>query len=182
MMHNVSTGQYSDERQVRPSPVLRSLLRPDPLRVLERLALAEHYDVERLSDTRLHMLVPGHWRDHEFAFHFDKEEERLSLIILFEGRIVSGRADEIFRLVGLLNEELSAGHFAFWAKQRAIAYRHSLTLSGGADLMVEQAMALVAEAMDAAERGHPAFQYVIWAGDTPEVALERAREDLAGEA
>jgi hypothetical protein len=34
-------------------------------------------------------------------------------------------------------------------------------------------------ALDAAERGYPACQYVIWAGESPEDALTRALVDLA---
>ena len=177
-MGQIATSEFSEERCVRPNPVLKSLLRANPLDTLVRLAVAEHYEVERTGVDDLHMLVPGFWCDHDLGFRFDREAERLTLTILFEGRVVGGRSDEVFRLVGLLNENLPAGHFDFWVKSRALAYRQTLSLAGGADLRIEQAMALIAEAMDAAERGHPAFQYMIWAGDTPEAAIERVREDM----
>lgn len=176
-----TTQTYSEERCVRPNPVLQSLLRENPLDVLSRLATAEHYEVERNGADQMHILVPGFWCDHDISFSWDREAERLSLAILFEGRITSGRAEEIFRLLSLLNEKLRAGHFDYWAKSRSLVYRHSIGLAGGAELRIEQAMTLVASAMDAAELGHPAFQYVIWAGETPEAAIARVAEDLAGQ-
>ena len=175
------TQGYSEERCVRPNPVLASLLRENPLDVLARLAIAEHYEVERTGADQMHILVPGFWCDHDLSFAWDKTAERLSLAVVFDGRITSGRADEIFRLLSLLNESLDAGHFDYWAKSRSLVYRHSVNLAGGADLRIEQAMALVATAMDAAETGHPAFQYVIWAGESPEAAMKRVKADLAGE-
>jgi len=38
---------------------------------------------------------------------------------------------------------------------------------------------MIALALDAAERGYPACQYVIWAGKSPEDALTSALVDLA---
>lgn len=178
LMGQLTDSGYSDERCVRPNPILRSLLRPNPLDTLQRLAVAENYEVERCGLDKLHMLVPGFWCDHDLHFAFDRDAERLSLNVVFDGRVLGGRADEVFRLVGLLNEGLDAGHFDYWSNSRALVYRHAVSLAGGAELRIEQAMSLVAEAMDAAERGHPALQYVMWAGDTPEAALERVREDL----
>jgi len=172
--------EYSEERCVRPNPVLRSLLRLNPIEVVARLATAEHYAVERFGADEIHMQVPGFWCDYTLTFAFDRDAERLSLAIVFDGKLVGGRGDEIFRLLGLLNEQLSAGHFDFWAKTRSLVYRQAVSLAGGAELRIEQAMALVAGALDAAERGHPAFQYVIWAGNSPEDALARVNEDLQG--
>ena len=174
------TTDYSEERCVRPAPMLRSLLRPDPLDVLARLAVAEHYEVERTGACSLHLLVPGFWCDHDLSFQWDRDTEVLSLAIVFEGRVAGGTSDALLRLLSLLNARLATGHFDHWPRERALVYRNAVSLAGGADLRIEQAMALVASAMDAAETGHPAFQYVIWAGETPEAALERVDSDLSG--
>ena len=181
MAEPIQTSDYSQERCVRPSPVLRSLLRDNPLDVIARLAVAEHYEVERTSADSLHLLVPGFWCDHDLSFAWDRDEEILSLAIVFEGRIVGGCTDAILRLLSLLNTRLTSGHFDHWTRERALVYRHAVSLAGGATLRIEQAMSLVGNAMDAAETGHPAFQYVIWAGDTPEEAMERVEADLAGQ-
>ena len=170
---------YSAERCARPNPVLRSFLRENPLEVVTRLCTAEHYDMDRGdADSggaeRMHILVPGYWCDHEMAFLWDADVERLSLTLVFDGRVLSGRADAVVHLLGLLNARLESGRFDYLPQSRAVVFRDSLSLAGGATLRIEQAMDMVAGALDAAELGHPAFQYVIWAGDAPEAALERA--------
>lgn len=180
MSPKATAVDYSEERCVRPNPVLRSLLRHNPLDVVARLATAEHYGAERVGADEVHIQVPGFWCDYTLTFKWDKDAEQLGLAIVFDGRLVGGRGDDIFRLLGLLNEQLGAGHFDFWAKTRSLVYRQAVSLAGGAELRIEQAMALVAGALDAAERGHPAFQYVIWAGNSPEEALERVADDLLG--
>ena len=105
--------------------------------------------------------------------------EQVDLYLLFEGRTPGGRSDDICRLLTLLNERLTSGHFDFWEKDSALVFRSSINLAGGAKLGVEQAMALLASALDAGERGYPACQYVVWAGKSPEDAVNTVLLDLA---
>lgn len=172
---------FADTRCVRPNPGLQAAMRPNPLAVLERIAVAEHYDYERVSDTEIHLTLPGLWSDHDVSLTWNSITESLQLFLIFEGRIPGGRSDDICRLMSLINERLAAGHFDFWNKNNALVYRNALSLRGGASLKTEQALDLLALALDAAERGYPACQYVIWAGKSPEDALTTALVDLAAE-
>lgn len=172
---------FSQERHIRPSPSLdsASAIRPSPLKVFERICIAEHYDYELQSARELHLSLPGLWCDHDVCISWDSDKEAISLFLLFEGRMPGGRSDDICRLMSLVNERLATGHFDFWSKDGALVYRNSLLLAGGAVLKTEQAMALLASALDAAERGYPACQYVVWAGKSPEEALQSALVDIA---
>ena len=171
----------ADTRCVRPNPGLHTsnAMRANPLDVFERIAVAEHYDFERVSDSEIHLSVPGHWTDHDISLTWNASTESVQLFLIFEGRIPGGRTDDICRLMSLINERLAAGHFDFWNKNMALVYRNALSLRGGAAMRTEQALDLVALALDAAERGYPASQYVIWAGKSPEDALTAALVDLA---
>ena len=172
---------YSEEICVRPSPSLRSMaaVRANPLDTFTRLATAEHYDFERVSDNELHIALGGLWCDHDVSLTWNNEAEQVELYLLFDGRTPGGRSDDICRLLSLLNERLSSGHFDFWQKDSALVFRNSLNLAGGAKINTGQAMALLASALDAAERGYPACQYVVWAGKSPEDALNSALMDIA---
>lgn len=171
----------ADTRCVRPNPGLQTAnaLRANPLDVFERIAVAEHYDYERINEHEIHMTVPGHWVDHDLSVTWNAAAESVQVFLIFEGRIPGGRSDDICRLMSLINERLAAGHFDFWNKNGALVYRNTQSLRGGAKLRTEQALDLVALALDAAERGYPACQYVIWAGKSPEDALTAALVDLA---
>lgn len=171
----------ADEYCLRPGANLSSTLasRTSPLAVFERLCLAEHFESERVSDKELHISLPGLWCLHDLIITWDGEAQSISLFLAFDGRSPGGRSDDICRLISLINERLIHGHFDFWDKNSALVYRHSHSLKGGARLLTEQAQDLIAQALDAAERGYPACQYVIWAGKSPEDALTSALVDLA---
>lgn len=171
----------ADEQQVRPQASLKGLLaaRHNPLSVFERLSIAEHYEYERVSDTELHVSLPGLWCHHDVTLTWDVPTEQIKLILSFDGRTPGGRSNDICRLMSLINERLSIGHFDYWDKTGTLVYRNAQSLRGGARLKTEQAQDLIALALDAAERGYPACQYVVWAGKSPEDALTSALVDLA---
>lgn len=172
---------HVDSLQMRPQPSLKSSfkLRPSPLDVFHRLAIAEGYDFERETTTRLHIYVPGLWCHHDITLSWNEKDELLSLFLAFGDRYPGGRSNDMCRLMSLINERLAAGHFDFWEKTGGLLYRNSLSLRGGAKLRTEQAQDLIALALDAAERAYPACQYVVWAGKSPEEALNSALIDLS---
>ena len=173
--------KLADEYCMRPGPALSGAdaVRPNPIDVFKRLAIAEHYDHELTGEDEIHLTLTGLWCQHDVVIAWDRETESLHFYLALDGRAPGGRKDEICRLLSLLNERLHAGHFDFWGNNGALVYRNTQSLRGGAVLKTEQAQDLIASALDAAERGYPACQYVLWAGKTPEDALTSALVDLA---
>lgn len=172
---------YADNRCIRPMPSLKasSVVRDNPIETFVRIATAESYAYERIGDQEVHISLTGLWCDHDLSLSWNAAEEQLSLFILFDGKVPGGRSDSICRLLSLLNERLTAGHFDFWQRNSALVYRHAVSLRGGAKISVDQALDVMSQALDAAERGYPAAQYVIWAGKSPEDALAEALVDIA---
>ena len=154
-------------------------MRDNPVETFVRIATAESYVYERVGDQEVHISLTGIWCDHDLSLSWNAAEEQLSLFILFDGKVPGGRSDAICRLLSLLNEHLSAGHFAYWQRNSVLVYRHSVSLRGGAKISINQALDVMSQALDAAERGYPAAQYVIWAGKSPEDALAEALVDIA---
>ena len=171
---------FADHHCVRPTPSLAGAIsvRGNPMDVFERLALAEGYDIERLSRNEIELSVPGQWCDHNLHLIWNTAAEHIQCFLMFDGKTPGGRTDDICRLMSLINENLASGHFDYSSTNKALVYRNTISLRGGAKLTTEQAMDLVASALDAAERGYPACQYVVWAGKSPEEALTSAILDL----
>jgi len=171
----------ADEYCLRPTTRLSEALpaRGNPIEVFERISVAEHYEFEKVNGREIHITLPGLWCHHDLILSWDETAEAISLYLAFDGRIPGGRSDDMCRLISLINERLTHGHFDYWGQNNALVYRHSHSLRGGAKLLVEQAQDMIAQALDAAERGYPASQYVIWAGKSPEDALTSALVDLA---
>lgn len=184
-IHQYENGlNYTDisiKSSLKPSASLQSSksLRPCPIAVFERLCVAENFDYERISETELHLSINGTWCEHDISLVWNAKKEQVDLYLLFEGRTPSGRTDDMCRLVILINERLQTGHFDYWASKNSLVYRDRINLAGGAKLNIEQAMSLLSGALEAAERGYPACQYVVWAGKSPEEALDTALLDLA---
>lgn len=174
---------FADQRCIRPTPTLSGAvgLRQNPMDVFARICVAEGYDHERVDINELQISLPGLWCEHDLSLNWNPATEQVQLFLIFEGRMPGGRSDDICRLLSLLNERLISGHFDYWDKNRGMVYRNSVSLRGGATLRTEQGMDLIALALDAAERGYPACQYVIWAGKSPEDALTSALVDLAAQ-
>ena len=172
---------FADDRCIRPLPGLKAAasLRANPIETFVRIATAESYAYERIGEHEVHISLTGLWCDHDLSLTWNAAEEHLSLFILFDGKVPGGRTDSICRLLSLLNEQLNAGHFDFWQSNSTLVYRHAVSLRGGAKIGIDQALDLMSQALDAAERGYPAAQYVIWAGKTPEDALAEALVDIA---
>lgn len=172
---------FADDRCIRPTQSLKAnaVLRSNPIETFVRIATAENYAYERVGEHELHISLTGLWCDHDLSISWNGAEEQLSIFILFDGKIPGGRSDSICRLLSLLNERLAAGHFDFWQRNSTLVYRHALSLRGGAKLGIDQALDIMSQALDAAERGYPAAQYVIWAGKSPEDALAEALVDIA---
>jgi hypothetical protein len=171
------------ENPIRPMPRLStaSAIRPNPIDTFSRIATAEGYRFEREDLNSLHVELHGVHCNFELSLSWNPADENLALFILFDGRIPGGRTDEICRLLSLLNERLIAGHFDLWNSTKGLVYRHAISLKGGATLSTDQAMDVTAQALDAAEKGYPAAQYVIWAGKSPEDAVAEALVDFAAQ-
>jgi hypothetical protein len=174
---------YADQRHIRPSPTLSGStgVRKNPLDVFKRICVAEGYEHDQVDINELQISLPGLWCQHDVSLTWNAATEQVQVFLLFEGRMPGGRSDDICRLMSLLNERLASGHFDYWDKNRCLVYRDATSLRGGAQLGTEQGLDMLAHALDAAERGYPACQYVIWAGKSPEDALTSALVDLAAQ-
>ena len=81
-----------------------------------------------------------------------------------------------------INEQLLVGHFDLWHLDGSLVFRNNLLLSGNAEANDAQCEALIRFAVDTCERYFPAVQFVVWAGQPAEQALESAMIDTWGEA
>jgi hypothetical protein len=91
--------------------------------------------------------------------------EALHLACAFDFKINDRRRNEVMRLLALVNEQLWLGHFDLWQAEGVVMYRNALLLTEGM-----------------CERYYQAFQFVLWAGKTPEEALGAVLFETHGEA
>lgn len=155
----------------------------DPIDVVEAVVGADpRFTQERGDDGDLTFSARGDWCEVTGHFSWREELPALLLTVAFDLRAPKSRFAEAARLVALINENLWLGHFDLWAEDGAIVFRHAVPMIGRSDLAPGEAQALLAAAMDAADRFYPAFNYLLWAGKTPEEAVAASLFEPIGEA
>ena len=152
-----------------------------PIDLIETLALQHDWPYERTCDDELTLMIDGTWCDYQLSINWREDIESLHLSNAFDLKIPQGRANEIYRLIARINEQLWVGHFDLWSDDGLLMYRHALLLNG-TEPTVEQCEALMTAALESCEFYYQAFQFVIWAGKNATDALATTMFETKGQA
>ncbi|MDX2309287.1 MAG: YbjN domain-containing protein [Hyphomicrobium sp.] len=153
----------------------------NPIDVVEHLASANDWAVERTGDDELTLIVGGNWTDYHVSLNWRDDLEALHLACAFDFRVPENRLNEMYRLVSQINEQLWLGHFDLWTQEGLVMFRHALLLNG-ADCTTQQCEALLRAALEGCERYYQAFQFVVWAGKESREALVSTMFQTEGQA
>jgi len=153
----------------------------NPVDLVEQVASAHDWPIERTNEDELTMTIAGNWADYHVSLNWRTDLESLHIACAFDFKVPDTRINEIYRLVAQINEQLWLGHFDIWAAEGLIMYRHGLMLNG-AVVNVHQCEALLRTALEACERYYQAFQFVVWAGKDSRHALASAMFETEGRA
>ena len=153
----------------------------NPLEVIASIANHHAWPLHCAGDGELTLAVEGKRADYEVFFTWMSELEVFHLACVFEMKVPEQRRPEIQRLIASINEQLWLGHFDLWMEDGTVVFRQALLLVGGAAASVRQCEVMLGAALDACERYHPAFAFVM-AAQTAENALDAALFETAGEA
>jgi hypothetical protein len=74
------------------------------------------------------------------------------------------------------------GHFELSSDDNALSWRAVVPLIGRDTPEPAEVAAILAAGVEACERFYPAFNFLLWAGKTPEEAAQAALFETAGEA
>jgi hypothetical protein len=154
----------------------------NPLDRVEKLAEHRRWPMERTGEDEVVMSVSGGWCNLNLQLYWREDLECLQFTCGYDLKVPEPRHMEVLRLLTLINGQLLHGHFDFWMADGIITFRHSLILAGGAEVNDFQCDALIREGLEACQRFYPALQFVIWANQTAETALNNALLETQGEA
>jgi hypothetical protein len=154
----------------------------NPLDRVERIAEAYDWAFSRTDAREVTMEITGGWSDMSVSLSWRDEFEILHVAVSLEMKVPQARRDEVARLLARINEQLLVGHFDLWHVDGSLLFRNSLLLTGNAEANDAQCEALIRFAVETCERYFPAVQFVVWAGQPADQALESAMIDTWGEA
>ncbi len=153
-----------------------------PLDIIEQLVEFNEWSFDRRNDEELAVQAPGRWCDYSLHFAWNDSVDAMHFTCAFDMRVPGEKRGPVHELLALVNERLWLGHFSIWAEEGLPMFRHALPLRGAQRPSIEQMEDVLDTALIECERFYPAFQYVVWAGKTPEEAMDAALIETVGEA
>ena len=154
----------------------------NPVDLAEQIASVHDWAFDRSGEDEITISVTGSWCDYNISISWMSELEALHLACAFDYKIGERPKADISRLLALVNEQMWLGHFDLWQAEGVIMYRNALLLTDGVEAGSGQLEAMLSAAVDSCERYYQAFQFVLWAGKTPEDALSAVMFETQGEA
>ena len=153
----------------------------DTLDVVEAVLSADTTAYERLDD-ELHFAASITYCDLHGVFTVREDAPSVALSLIFDLKAPRMRRGDVAALLALLNEALWLGHFELSSEDHALSWRMVVPLIGRDTPEPAEVAGILAAGLDACERFYPAFNFLLWAGKTPEEAAEAALFETAGEA
>ncbi len=160
---------------------LETVAQQNPLDVAEQLILDREWLCDRPVDEELVAEVQSGWCNYRIWFTWQADLGVVIFSCAFDTKIPPKAREKIYQLLAAVNEKLWLGHFDLGSQDGMIMYRHALLTRGGA-VKPEQMEDLLDIAITECNRFFPAFQSVLWGGNTQEDALAIALMDTVGEA
>ncbi|MEJ0060216.1 MAG: YbjN domain-containing protein [Terricaulis sp.] len=155
----------------------------DPLDMVEAvIASDDRFTSEREEDGDVHFSFKCSWGQTAGYFSFRHELPALLFTLGFDLQAPKSRRSEAMKLAARINENLWLGHFDVWSDDGTIIFRHAMPMIGRDAISLGEIQAMLAAALDAADRFQPAFHFLILAGMKAEDAADAALFEVVGEA
>ncbi len=155
---------------------------PNPLDLAEQLIMDRDWLFDRPVDEELLAEVAGQWCHYRIWFTWQPDLQVLIFSCAFDNKLPEKNRKAVYPLLAAINEKMWLGHFDLCSDEGLITFRHALLLRGGKGATSEQIEDLIDIAITECDRFFPAFQSVVWGGNTAQEALEIALLDTVGEA
>lgn len=166
------------------NPVEQTAAVANPVDHAENIASHNDWVFERVTEDELTLFLEGAYTDLQLRVFWRDSFKTLQFACLFDMKVSSAKQDDIYRLLGLINERMWIGHFEYWREEGVLLFRHaSLAEDPFSSNLSEDHIATVMEtAINECERFYPVFQFVLWGGQTAEQAIESAMLECEGSA
>ena len=155
----------------------------DPMETVEAvIASDDRFSSERAEDGDVHFSFKCAWGETVGYFSYREELPALLFTLGFDIQAPVSRRAEAQKLACHINENLWLGHFDVWSDDGTIIFRHAMPMIGRDEISIGEVQAMLAAALDAAERFQPAFNFLILGGMPAEDASAAALFETVGEA
>lgn len=155
----------------------------EPMGVVEAvLADDDRFVYERTEDGDVQFGFRGAWCEAVGWFSWREELPALLFTLSFGISVTEDRQRDVAELIALINENLWLGHFDLWSEDGSVMFRHGLPMVNRPELAAGEVQAMLAAALDAADRFYPAFDILLKSDRSPRDAARAAVFETVGEA
>ena len=154
----------------------------NPLDLVEQVAIANEWSFQRQNDDELAAEISGHWCQYRMWFCWHPDLGVMHLSCALEMKVPANKRAQIYTLLALANEKLWLGHFDYWSDDGVAVFRHTIPMLDRIAPDPGEVAAILGAALDAADQFLPAFNFVVWAGKSPEEAVNAVVFETHGEA
>lgn len=159
---------------------------PEPtelsLDIVEQTLLGADWACERSEEGVIHCAAVTKWGEFGGMFVWRDEPASLHFSLTLDLRAPNARQTAIADLLRRINERLWLGHFDYWNDDGVAVFRHTIPMLDRVAPDPGEIAAVLAAALDAADQFLPAFNFVVWAGQSPADAMAAVVFETAGEA
>ncbi|MCI5049503.1 MAG: YbjN domain-containing protein [Rickettsiales bacterium] len=154
----------------------------NPLDVAEQLFEDREWLFDRPVAEELVAEVSTGWCNYQVWLTWQPELQVLIFSCAYDTKLPEKNRKVLYPLLTSINEKMWLGHFDLCSGEGAITFRHSILLRGGGGVTSEQLEDLMDIAITECDRFFPAFQSVVWGGNSCQEAIDIAMMDPVGEA
>lgn len=154
----------------------------NPLDIVEQLANINDWAFERICETEITISFSGEHTGYHMSFSWLEDLNALHFLCGFECKVPERKRAEIVDLIVKINEQLWLGHFDLWSTESILMFRHSHMLPPSGEMAQEMVQSLMSHAVEQCDKYYPAFQYVLWAGQSANDAFKATMMETKGSA
>lgn len=148
---------------------------------IEAVLVSQNRPFERLEQ-EIHFSASTSYTEMHGHFSIRDDKTSCALSYIFEQKVPNGRRADVHALICILNETMWLGHYEINSLEENIVWRHTISLIGRQEPEPQELAAIMAAGAEACERFYPAFNFLLWAGKSPQQAAQAALFETLGEA
>ena len=158
----------------------------DPIDALELFLLNGDWSFERSRNNEILLSIKGNYCEYNITIHWNPEQHILHFAFVFHVGLPKDNLNtqhemSLLKLVSLLNENMAVGHFDLWREENAMVWRCGQVIFS--EQLPEAYFDHILQlALQTCERYYSSFQFVLWANQSPEDALQNLMFETAGNA
>lgn len=158
----------------------------NPIEEIELFLLSTDWSSDRIGENEIVIGIKGNYCEYNTTIHWNPNQDILHFAFSFsvglsKEPLTPQKEMSVLKLLASLNETMAVGHYDLWREENSIVWRYGQIFSEE-ECHHDYFVRIFRLAIDTCERNYSAFQFVLWAGQSPHEAIQNIMFETVGEA